>query len=71
MRLLTKKMVAEKTGYSAAHLMRMSKAGRFPMFWKPGGGKLAGVRWSEDAVDAWIADQSRAAQAVRQEAITG
>jgi len=62
-RLLNKTQAEEKTGYCAAHLMRLSKARRFPMFIKIGEGKQAAVRWDELSVDQWIEERARAAQA--------
>jgi prophage regulatory protein len=57
-RILRKPMVAERTGYSAAHLCYLERRGLFPkrVRLQPQGA----VGWFEDEVDAWL--EARAAE---------
>ena len=51
MKLLTKKQVREKVGFSSAHIDRMEKANRFPKRVRIG----FRVFWSDEEIDIWIA----------------
>ncbi len=51
MRILLKNEVAERTGYSAAHLWRLENAGEFPRRVQLGPNR---VGWLEHEIDAWI-----------------
>ena len=53
-KLLTKKAVCEKVGYSQAHIARLEEAGQFPKRLKPGGVPNAKALWVEDEIDLWI-----------------
>ena len=53
MKLLTKKQVREKVGYSAQHIQRMVDARTFPAPLKPNG-KTGRSLWVESEVDDWI-----------------
>lgn len=56
MKLLTKKQLKEKVGYSYQHIDRLEKAGLFPKRVKPFG--LNGrAFWVESEVDDWIAQR--------------
>ena len=50
MKLLTKKQVREKIGFSFAHIDRMEIAGRFPIRVKIG----YRVFWSDEEIESWI-----------------
>ena len=51
MRVITKKELAEKVGYSAMHISRLEKAGVFPRHIQLGPNR---VGWIEDEIDQWI-----------------
>ena len=52
-KLLNKKLLKEKIGYSNQHIDRLEKAGAFPLRVKPFG--LNGrAFWVEEEVDDWI-----------------
>jgi prophage regulatory protein len=55
MRILRKKAAAEKTGYSASHLDRLSRLGQFPK--KVQLGPMA-VGYLESEVEAWLAERA-------------
>ncbi len=57
MQLLTKKQLLELVPYSHTHVLRLEKAGKFPMRLKPFGGKNGRAFWVRAEVDAWIQDQ--------------
>ena len=57
MQILRKDEVAERVGYSAMHLWRLEKAGKFPRRVQLGPRR---VGWVEAEVDAWI--KARAAE---------
>lgn len=50
MKLLTKKQVREKVGFSFAHIDRMENASRFPQRVKIG----FRVFWSDEEIEVWI-----------------
>ncbi|QXT40980.1 helix-turn-helix transcriptional regulator [Gymnodinialimonas ceratoperidinii] len=50
MKLLTKKQVREKVGFSFAHIDRMENAKRFPQRVKIG----FRVFWSDEEIEVWI-----------------
>ena len=53
MKLLTKKQLKDKVGYSFSHIDRLEKAGRFPQRVKPFG--LNGrAFWVNEEIDDWI-----------------
>lgn len=60
MKLLTKRQVIEKVGYSGQHIMRLMKEGKFPKCIKPGGVPNAKVFWLEEVVNDWINRQVEA-----------
>ena len=51
MRIITKKELAEKVGYSAMHISRLEKAGVFPRRIQLGANR---VGWIEEEIDDWI-----------------
>lgn len=51
MRVITKKELAEKVGYSAMHISRLEKAGVFPRRIQLGPNR---VGWIEDEIEQWI-----------------
>lgn len=53
-KLLTKKEVISRCGYSAAHIARMEKEGRFPERIKPGKRPNSKAFWLESEINAWI-----------------
>ena len=55
-KLLTKKAVCAMVGYSAAHIARMEKEGRFPERIKPGKLPNSKAFWLESEINAWIDD---------------
>lgn len=60
--ILARKRVLERVPFSAAHLARLEKAGRFPRRVKLGECR---VGWLESEIDAWI--ESRIAERDGQE----
>lgn len=52
MRLLTKKLVRDKVGFSFAHIDRLENEGKFPKRVRIG----HRVFWVEQELDAWIAE---------------
>ena len=60
LRILRRKELKAKVGYSPAHIDRMEKAGLFPRRVELGPGA---VGWIEHEVDAWI--EARAAERFR------
>jgi len=53
MKLLTKKQLKEKVGYSNQHIDRLERDGRFPQRVKPFG--LNGrAFWVDEEIDDWI-----------------
>ncbi len=52
MRILRKHEVVDRVGYSAMHISRLEKAGKFPRRVQLG---PAAVGWVESEVDDWIA----------------
>ncbi|MFC1689181.1 helix-turn-helix transcriptional regulator [Pseudomonadota bacterium] len=55
MKLLTKKQLKEKVGYSFSHIDRLEKANRFPQRVKPFG-RNGRAFWVDEEVDDWIAN---------------
>jgi len=55
-RLLTRKQVKEKVGYSDSHRDRLESAGRFPLRAKPNGPQGRAF-WDEAEIDQWIDNQ--------------
>ena len=55
-KLLTKKEVCSRVGYSAAHIARLEKEGRFPERIKPGKLPNSKAFWLESEIDKWIDD---------------
>jgi len=53
MKLLTKKAVRDKIGFSFAHIDRLEAAGQFPQRVKVG----FRVFWLESEIDDWIKDR--------------
>lgn len=56
MKLLTKKQLKEKVGYSFSHIDRLEKAGRFPQRVKPFGPNGRAF-YVDEEVDDWIYQQ--------------
>lgn len=54
MRVLRKAQVVELVGYSAMHISRLEKAGKFPGRIRLGPNA---VGWLEEEVDAWIRER--------------
>lgn len=58
MRLLTKKMVCQKIGFSPAHLDRFRSDDQYTHLCFPAPVRIGvKVLWSEEEVDSWIAGQ--------------
>ena len=53
-KLLTKKEVCARCGYSPAHIDRLEKDGRFPRRIKPGKCPNSKAFWLESEINAWI-----------------
>ena len=53
MKLLTKRQLREKVGYSNVHIQRLIEANRFPAPLKPEG-KMGRSLWLESEIDDWI-----------------
>ena len=56
MKILRTRQVVEKVGYSAMHLSRLEKSGRFPKKIRLNSAGYA-VGWIESEIDEWIADR--------------
>ena len=67
MRVLRTRQVVEKVGYSAMHLSRLEKAGRFPKRFKLNpDGQACG--WLESEINDWIQDRVTARDAAAEAA---
>ena len=55
MRILRKREVSAKCGYSMVHIMRLEKAGDFPKKVKLGPNAVGFI---EDEVEAWLAERA-------------
>jgi predicted DNA-binding transcriptional regulator AlpA len=55
--LLSKRETADRLGYHPEHLMRLSRAGRFPQPIRLGASPNCAVRFVVDEVDDWLADR--------------
>jgi predicted DNA-binding transcriptional regulator AlpA len=53
-RLLSKRQVAEMTGFHPEHIMRLSRNDRFPRPIKTGNSANCAVRFVETEIEAWI-----------------
>ena len=57
MKILRKEAVSEKVGYTAVHISKLAREGRFPLPVKLGPGPKARVVWIESEVDAWLEER--------------
>ena len=62
MRILRTSQVVEKVGYSAMHISRLEKAGKFPKRFKLNPDGYA-VGWLEEEINQFIADRVAARDA--------
>jgi predicted DNA-binding transcriptional regulator AlpA len=62
-KLLSAREVAELIGAHPSAPGRLARAGLFPKPIKLGSERQSRVRWSAEAIEAWIREQSDAAQA--------
>ncbi len=56
MRLLSKRQVLDLVPYSAQHILRLEKLGKFPKRMRLGNGPRAKAFWVEHEVGGWVQD---------------
>ena len=54
MRILRKKEVVRKVGYSGMHIWRLEREGRFPKRIRLGPSNRGACGWLEEEIDEWI-----------------
>jgi prophage regulatory protein len=59
-RILRKPATAEKVGYSAAHICRLEREGRFPRKVRLGPGERGACGWFEDEIETWLTERASA-----------
>ena len=69
MRILRRQEVVRRVGYSAMHLWRLERQGRFPKRLRLGSSSRGACGWLESEIDAWIEDKVRERDAQEQEAV--